>query len=686
MTEIISKIPARIKNAAVGGHVCGTEDIIDDVKNKTQQQINNEVEESLGRGGSVDERISAAKAEIIGDAASDYNTLGKLEDKVQSEATRAEAAEEQLRTLYNNLQQSQPIPVTSLPATGEAGKIYRLAGTTSYADYMYAEEALTTPIKMAEYNNAIDDEPVTGSENLVKSGGVAKNIIIENASEFDNIITDYGDIVILNNKFINYNDGEIGESNGYACTDYIKCVSGDILSYNLFALGIVAVIVFYDKDKNYLKNESIAGANGATIGTVTVPSNAVYMRLSYNERATYSCSGKVITSEDSLKDRFLDVENDMQETKCKKIVKFNDILTEYSEIEITNDYFIDNNNIPSASNGYRYTSYIQCVAGDLVVFKLVAIDVVSMISCYDKNKNFLKNISVSGNADYDEQTFTIPTGVEYLRFSYNNEASHYVKMNVVVAVQTPDKAVQDIREDINGISARIQNLNAPFIYSAFGDSISTDEIVGDSYANPNSHADGLAYPRIIAKDINATLDRYTIPGTSIEYMKTTCLQSSPDAKLVTVMYGINSVERQEIGDLSTIMAADLATLENDTTFMGMYRWCLETLRNRLTDPNALICCISPCTNYTLDNPDGSRRSQWLIDLRATIKEFVKLEGGPNAGWYYIDGTDILPWDALYFIGTTNVPDSTHPNSMGEAIMAHGILNRLPNINLFVSRK
>ena len=91
---------------------------------------------------------------------------------VSAEATRAQAAEENLRQLYNNLQQSQPIPVTALPATGEAGKIYRLAGTTSYADYMYAEDDLTTPIKMAEYNNAIDNEPIPGSDNLVKSSGI----------------------------------------------------------------------------------------------------------------------------------------------------------------------------------------------------------------------------------------------------------------------------------------------------------------------------------------------------------------------------------------------------------------------------------------------------------------------------------------------------------------------------------
>ena len=47
MTEIINFIPARLKNAAEGGHVTGAVDIIDDVKGKTQDVINAETDDSL---------------------------------------------------------------------------------------------------------------------------------------------------------------------------------------------------------------------------------------------------------------------------------------------------------------------------------------------------------------------------------------------------------------------------------------------------------------------------------------------------------------------------------------------------------------------------------------------------------------------------------------------------------------
>lgn len=294
MSEHKIPIPAMLYNAAVGGHVTNSQQIIDENENKEQSQINAEVKETLGEGGSVDNRINQAKTEIIGGASSNGNTLKKVEDRVlplesavgsggsidsritaakseikgnatsacdtlgkaeakininteaisneaiersnaiSVEITRAQAAEEQLHTLYNNLQQSQPIPVTALPATGEAGKIYRLAGTNSYADYMYAEGALTIPIKMAEYDNAIDDMPITGSNNLVKSG-------------------------YFNDKF----GGTI--SNQYTITTYGLNLSvhgswkkGDKLAINLYGATVISYqlnIYFEDgTDQVYYKN------------------------------------------------------------------------------------------------------------------------------------------------------------------------------------------------------------------------------------------------------------------------------------------------------------------------------------------------------------------------------------------------------------------------------------------------
>lgn len=84
-----------------------------------------------------------------------------------------------LQEMYESLSQSAIEVVDTLPTTGKANKIYRLVGTTSYSDYMYNTDDLNTPILMATYNNAIENEPTPGSNNLVKSGGVASAIVFD---------------------------------------------------------------------------------------------------------------------------------------------------------------------------------------------------------------------------------------------------------------------------------------------------------------------------------------------------------------------------------------------------------------------------------------------------------------------------------------------------------------------------
>ncbi len=140
-----------LNNADESGIIANANQIYDDVQQKAQETINSELIAAVGTGGSVDTRITNA---------------------VNVEKTRAQIAESNLQELYGGLTQSNIEVVNTLPKTGEAYKIYRLIGINSYADYMYNSSDLTTPIKMAEYDNAIDTEPTAGSDNLVKSGGV----------------------------------------------------------------------------------------------------------------------------------------------------------------------------------------------------------------------------------------------------------------------------------------------------------------------------------------------------------------------------------------------------------------------------------------------------------------------------------------------------------------------------------
>lgn len=240
------------------------------------------LETNVGTGGSVDQRISLAKSEIIGDAATAYNTLGKIEDKLQdeetaranavsAEAARAQAAESALQNLYNSLTQSD-IVVGELPASGTNNKIYRVPGTTSYSDYMWDGSQF---VLMATYNNAIDSDVTNGSENPVSGGAVAKSIFnkIPFVSEAGSV--DYRDGSNLNN------------SASYRRTDYINISGISNLLYTRLWLTSSNYhgMAFYDADKVYISGQKHV-ANMATTGynltKIAVPTGAVYARFTYH--------------------------------------------------------------------------------------------------------------------------------------------------------------------------------------------------------------------------------------------------------------------------------------------------------------------------------------------------------------------------------------------------------------------
>lgn len=370
MSEHKEPIPSMIYNASIGGHVTNSQQIIDENENKEQSQINAEVKQNLGQGGSVDTRINQTKNNIIGGASSNGNTLKKLEDRVlpiesavgtggnidtrieaavttektraeekesildnkittektraeeveenldrkidtletivgqgdsinsrisdavakettraqnvestlqiniDTEITRAQTAEEQLRTLYNNLQQSQPVPVTELPSIGEEGKIYRLAGTTSYSDYIWNGIQF---IKMATYNNAIDDDPIIESENLVKSGGVfiAINTEKERAMAAEKKINDDLSAEITRaedvEKVIQVNIDAIGVAIGKDDVEYINLVDTSVaLNGTINSLGEITI---NESQANYVSDYiDVSSVNSVKFGYV-LPDN-----------------------------------------------------------------------------------------------------------------------------------------------------------------------------------------------------------------------------------------------------------------------------------------------------------------------------------------------------------------------------------------------------------------------------
>lgn len=302
--EVKTPIPARIYNAAVGGHVAGTEDIYDDTKGKTQKQINTEVEQSLGSGGSVDSRIQSAvnneKSRAEGVENSQAERITTLENAVGSggsvdERIATEGAKHYLKSETYTKDEvhglittpnQQYITVTAtnqttavtdvLPASGEADTVYRVGNWngSTYDDTVYSEYAWngTAYVFLRKKDYGIDDEPTAGSDNLVKSGGVVEKIDETKESiikiiGFKNISgTTIGDGV--NNHYI------IGNSTNYGfelnCASFrVKLNNGDTTHWR--------ILVFLNNNTKSYQNvtdDKIYDFSPLIIEGITVYSNS----------------------------------------------------------------------------------------------------------------------------------------------------------------------------------------------------------------------------------------------------------------------------------------------------------------------------------------------------------------------------------------------------------------------------
>jgi len=339
-------------------------------------------------------------------------------------------------------------------------------------------------------------------------------------------------------------------------------------------------------------------------------------------------------------------------------------------INMNDKTYINVSGVETATNTYGCTPYLRLSDGiTSITYSNTFFNRGSnilILAFYRKDKTFISGVNAATNMDSDgycSGTVTVPQNTYYVRFGANTETFATRKAYAVTSIIEETSVTEYVSRIVED----------KLVYSCFGDSISSDITTSDY----------LSYPRILEKLCNLELDRYTVSGTGVSLLKSNIAKSKANASLVTIMYGINDLQRMELGDIDTILAASLDSLASNTTFFGMYRYSVETLRNRLTNPNALIVCISPIRQRVYDGahaPDWDAPAEKLNNMRAGIEKIVTHNGGANSGWFYINSLDLLQDGDLYYY------DSTHPNVYGEAILAKNIFNRLPDIKLFVTRK
>lgn len=179
MVEKPTFIPSRLKNCAIGGHVAGTSDIIDDEKGKTQDVINTETDESIGSintaigddniegtikgrlkevediigtGGAIDERIADAVNAL------DSEQSGISDDtKVSVKVTEVDGKLTKVAVTTNDIASASDVSDINKKIVSEASESNKLIDK-KYVDDALAEEEERAKAAEAANATSVSDE------------------------------------------------------------------------------------------------------------------------------------------------------------------------------------------------------------------------------------------------------------------------------------------------------------------------------------------------------------------------------------------------------------------------------------------------------------------------------------------------------------------------------------------------
>lgn len=242
------EVGGRLHSIATGNVLAGANEIQDDNLNKTQAQINEEVNTTL---------------ETYGSAIEGLNSQNYVSVEAYSE----------------------------LPELGSVNTVYRVSSwdgeqidTTKYAEYAWRNTGIDQGeyVLLAVKNYGIDDVPTAGSDNLVKSEGIYNSLI--GISEFVSVkeITELVKNVYFvgNTRYTTALCTRVLKNNGYK---KIKVVVG------LFSGTPVNAITFFSgatlEEVNVISYVSaILPSSGSSYETYVsdIPSNCTFIGITYN--------------------------------------------------------------------------------------------------------------------------------------------------------------------------------------------------------------------------------------------------------------------------------------------------------------------------------------------------------------------------------------------------------------------
>lgn len=345
-----------------------------------------------------------------------------------------------LRQLYNSLTQSDIIPSSSLPSSGQSNKIYRISenpNTSSYSDYMW-----------------------TGSNFLLMATYTIDNSLSSSMQ------------ALLNKQ--NYYLGANVSADGYMYYGSSKIlivvkVSGNVLVKWKYSNknGNYYVGEFDNKGKR-LGSAAWSGVNGTNgYRSFTLSNNPSFIVAEFDSNIGVTYNPSLIVD---------GVEYFNQKIDNGEIKNINDALSGKGNYKPDSMYEYSAGRLTAKENWNSVLDYIPCNPGDTLVYNIGASTYSGGgLIFYNQNKEYLSYYAANNKSDDDSRTITVPNLAKYVRCSYYKLLTNN-KSNLFPIILNGKPAIIPAQSFENGLEQRVLNLEnggAP-IDSDYG-------IIGENY-------------------------------------------------------------------------------------------------------------------------------------------------------------------------------------------------------------
>lgn len=351
---------------------------------------------------------------------------GNMNEQAKSLAARSEFLKQRAAYQYNTMAEAVAdianIAVNQNVNVVDSGLYEKLtAGSTSLTKSAY--DPLTQAKGYADGKAAVTKaESITITTNNL--GGYSEtytDLVDRNATDF------------LKDFRVNSANGVVGAATGWNTSGYIPVISGDVVRFS--RVGIYGA--FYDANLAFISYTWTTSNI-----TQTSPSNAAYMRVSYQYTAVNGENFWAVKSATPVNSSYVYPYNKtinpshlpvlpnrvLPTITPDKLAHFNKGANLFNFNTAKNGYFVDQNGIESASASYAVSDFIPVLAGSTYT----ASAGMRFITMYSQNYNPRGDVSI---AIAGTLQFTVPDGITHVRVTCS--ASALTTFALVLGTATP---------------------------------------------------------------------------------------------------------------------------------------------------------------------------------------------------------------------------------------------------------